>query len=238
MRSKNRVFLNDAAVRKLMPPASGYEITYDIQIPGYGVRTTASGIKAFVLRYRTRGGGGRELTHTIGRYPAWSAVAARTKAKELRRAIDDGADPAGALEERRVAPTVNDLADRFVKEHLPRLRPGSARNYRVLLAKHVLPALGRMKVADVRYSDVDRMHQRITADGNPFAANRATTVFAVMCALAIRWGMRTDNPVKGIQRNPEPPRRRYLAGDELPRLLAALADHPTNKWPTLSACCC
>ena len=50
-----------------------------------------------------------------------------------------------------------------------------------------------------------------------------------MFSLAVRWGMRETNPCKGIERNKEHHRRRYLSGDELGRLVAALADHPDRQ---------
>src|SRR5438270_8186123 len=50
-----------------------------------------------------------------------------------------------------------------------------------------------------------------------------------MFSLAVRWGMRPDNPAKGIERNPEEARQRYLTGDELRRLTAALAAHPSRQ---------
>jgi integrase len=46
-----------------------------------------------------------------------------------------------------------------------------------------------------------------------------------MFSLAIKWKMRTDNPAKGIEHNGETKRKRYLSGEELARLLAALAMH-------------
>jgi integrase len=47
-----------------------------------------------------------------------------------------------------------------------------------------------------------------------------------MFSLAGRWRMRETNPVKGIERNKEYHRRRYLSSDELVRLTKALAKHP------------
>ena len=41
--------------------------------------------------------------------------------------------------------------------------------------------------------------------------------------------MRETNPCKGVERNREHHRRRYLSGDELGRLVAALADHPDRQ---------
>ena len=54
--------LTDALVRRLEPPESGNKITYDSGgIPGFGVRTTAAGVKSFTLDYRTRSGRSRRI---------------------------------------------------------------------------------------------------------------------------------------------------------------------------------
>jgi integrase len=45
-----------------------------------------------------------------------------------------------------------------------------------------------------------------------------------MFALSVRWEMRDDNPASGVERNHESPRDRYLSGDEMGRLAAALAE--------------
>ena len=50
-----------------------------------------------------------------------------------------------------------------------------------------------------------------------------------MFSLAARWGMRDDNPCKGVERNVEHHRRRYLVGDELARLIKALAEHDDRQ---------
>jgi integrase len=45
---------------------------------------------------------------------------------------------------------------------------------------------------------------------------------------ATRWEMRSDNPCRGLERNTEEKRNRYLASDELRRLTEALAVHPNQ----------
>jgi integrase len=45
--------------------------------------------------------------------------------------------------------------------------------------------------------------------------------------------MRTDNPAKGIERNSESKRKRYLTGDELARLTKALAETPDRQFTTI-----
>ena len=50
-----------------------------------------------------------------------------------------------------------------------------------------------------------------------------------MFALAIKWRLRPDNPCKGVGRNREDPRKRYLKPEELERLTKTLAKHPDQQ---------
>jgi integrase len=209
--------LTDPICRKLAPPASGNRIYYDGH--GFGLRVTSNGAKAFVLSYRTREGRARRLT--IGDFGSWTVAAARAEAAELRRQIDQGSDPLGDLRDERNAETVAELAERFLTEHGSRLRPKTLLDYRRMIARHVLPALGRHKVKGVTFTDIDRLHRRISETA-PYQANRVAAVLSIMFALAVRWHMRADNPVRDIARNKEHGRERYLSDAELARLLAAL----------------
>jgi integrase len=209
--------LTDAICRKLAPPAKGNRIYYDGH--GFGLRVTAGGARSFILSYRTRDGRARRLT--IGDLGPWTVATARAEAAELRRQIDQGGDPLGELQDERNAETVADLADRFLTEHGARLRPKSLLNYRRIITRHVLPALGRHKVKGVTFTDIDRLHRRISETA-PYQANRCLAVCSKMFALAVRWHMRADNPCKDVARNKEHGRERYLTEDELARLLAAL----------------
>jgi integrase len=210
--------LTDAVCRKLTPPAKGNRIYYDGH--GFGLRVTANGARSFVLSYRTRDGRPRRLT--IGDFGAWTTAAARAEADDLRRRIHQGEDPLGEQQNERRAETVAELADRFLAEHGARLRPKSLRDYRQIIEGHIRPALGRHKVRAVTFADIDRLHRTITKTSGPYQANRCLAVCSVMFALAIKWGLRTDNPARGIARNKEHGRERYLSELELARLLAAL----------------
>jgi integrase len=216
--------LTDAICRKLVPPAKGNRIFYDGH--GFGLRVTAGGARSFVLSYRTREGRARRLT--IGNLDAWTVATARAEAADLRRQIDRGGDPLGELQDDRAAETVTELAERFLAEHGSRLRPKSLLDYRRMITRHVLPALGRHKVRSVAFTDIDRLHRRISQTA-PYQANRCLAVLSKMFSLAIRWRMRTDNPCVGIARNKEHDRERYLTGEELPRLLTALAEYRDQR---------
>jgi integrase len=219
--------LSDKVVRALQPPTEGNRITYDTEERGFGVRITAAGAIAFILNYR-RKSDGRERRATIGQFPAWSVAAAREKARELRRAVDSGGDPVGEAAAERSAPTVAELCARFEEEHVSKLRDRSRYDYRGIIHNDIAPALSRLKVAAVDFEHIERMHRKITQRA-PARANRALAVASAMFALAIKWRMRLDNPCKGVGRNREEPRQRYLKPQELERLTKALAEHPDEQ---------
>ena len=98
------------------------------------------------------------------------------------------------------------------------------KSYGRLITANIRPPLGRLKVANVDYREVDALHRSISKR-TPYEANRTLAVLSRMFSVAIRWKWRTDNPCKGIERNDEAKRRRYLSPEELPRLIKAFAEH-------------
>jgi integrase len=226
----DRRLLEDAAVRKLTVPAKGSKIFYDGGdlkkcVKGFGIRITAGGALAFVLNYRIAG---RERRLTIGSFPEWSTKAAREEAKKLRREIDGGHDPLAERIAEREAPTVNELIERYRADHASRKRQRSRIEDESLMRQWINPELGSLKVIEIRRSDVERLHRKITASGTPIRANRTITLLSRMLTLAMRWEMRDDNPASGIERNHEEARQRFLSGEELRRLIEAIAVHPNQ----------
>lgn len=134
------------------------------------------------------------------------------------------------VEAERAAPTVAQLCDRFEAEHLPRKRASTRREYVSMLRNYIRPHFGiHTKVADVAFADIDGLHRKITKTGHPYRANRTLAVLSKMFSLAIKWNMREKNPCRGVERNPKSKRKRYLSGEELGRLVSALAAHPDKE---------
>jgi integrase len=210
--------LTDKVAKSTPAPA----LIWDQDVKGFGVRVTAAGSRAFVLNYR-RKSDGRSRRYTIGSFPDWGTGAARDEARRLKRLIDGGADPVGDQQSVRGAPTVNRLLDRFEAEYLPRKRESTQRTYRNQIKSAIRPRLGKLKVASVSFADIDALHRGLSE--TPYRANRVIALVSRIFAMAIKWEMRPDNPVRGIERNGEDKRKRYLSGDELVRLTAALAEH-------------
>lgn len=217
--------LTDKLIKSASPPAHSNRITYDSEVKGFGFRITAGGARAFILNYRA---GGRERRVTIGAYPDWSVSAAREEAKRLKRQVNLGADPMGKRHADRAAPTVAQLAGRYLCKHAIHKVPRAQDDDRAMIEKLILPAIGQIKVQDVRRDDIDQLHRQVGRT-RPIRANRMAQLLSKLFTLAIRWEYRPDNPVQGLRRNPEMKRTRYLSSAEMQRLLQALNDHPNQQ---------
>jgi integrase len=215
------VKLTDKIIKALPAPERGNRIVYD-DVAGFGIRVTSGGAKAFVLNYYASG---RERRYTIGRYPDWPLATARAEAKRLKLELRaNGTDPLARLELERGAPTVARLCARYLEEHATKNRPSSQEDAARVVRLFVLPAFAHKKVAEITFADCDGLHRKITRRGTKHRANRVIALLSKMFNLSIRWGWRLDNPCKGIERNPEAKRVRYLSADELARLTAVLAE--------------
>src|SRR6266581_1325756 len=202
------------SVDALKPAADGAEaVLWDSELKGFGVRVQRGGTKSYVLHYRVGTGRAAPLRKlTIGRHGSpWTPETARKEAKTLLGMIEDGADPAADKMARREAPTIAELAERFLAEHADTKRKGStAAEYRRLLDKIILPALGKRKAADVTRADVTKLHHANRAA--PYQANRVLAVLSKMFNLA------------------EKKRERMLSPAELARLGDALAAHSGSPY--------
>jgi hypothetical protein len=112
----------------------------------------------------------------------------------------------------RAAPTVNDLIARFFEEHVSRKRESTQADYRIAVERHIRPAIGSKKVAEVVWADIDALHRKLTKAGKPIQANRVAAVCSKLFALAIKWHLRLDSPCRGVERNPEIKRKRFHVG--------------------------
>jgi integrase len=221
------VTFTQASIAKAAPPVDGkpYEIHYDSEVRGLGLRVTKNDARSWIFNYRVHG---IERRLTIGAVNHWPLKLARDEARRLRRLVDQGRDPMAERHAERAAPTMRDLVERWRAERAPKMRPRSRAEYESLI-RRIEPDLGNRKVADVTHQDVDRLHRKITAAGKMVRANRTAAFLSRLFNLAIFWKMRADNPVKGLERNPEQPRHRYLTDAELDRLYAALAAEPDQQ---------
>ena len=234
-----RLRLNDKTVREQIPEEDRDYQVFDTEIRGLSIRILRSGARSFVLDYRFAG---RQRRMAIGRWPEWSVTAARERARELRRQIDEGSDPLDERGALRDAPRFSDLIDRYAAEHLPHLAPLNASDQRSVLTKLVAPHWANKLVTDITPHDVAKL-LNIIAEGRarpskqkpnnrarklkgvkptPIRANRVGEVLRKMFNLAIQWGWRSDNPAAGFKKRVETARERFLSQEEIGRLAEVL----------------
>lgn len=236
---RNTLRLNEKIIRDLEPIEGRDYQVFDTEIAGFAIRIYRSGNKAFTLDYRING---RQRRYKIGAWPEWTSTAAREKAKDVRRQIDDGIDPLSIRQTQREAPNVSDLIERYIEEHLPRLAPRNASDQISMLRKMVEPEWGKQLVTEITKQDVERFLNKV-AEGRPrpsklkpnnrarklqgwkptpIRANRMGQLLRKMFNLAIDWEWRADNPASGFRKRIENSRERFLSKEEITRLAAAI----------------
>jgi integrase len=237
--------LSESIVQAL-PPAkeSSSYITWDYDVPGFGVRTTERGTKSFILNYSFKG---TERRMVLARYfPEQNTVAlARAKAAELKNLIIAGKDPIAveiAAEEARdkegrTQYTFAELAQRFQNEYVqtserkqgqPK-RPASKLTDKSMLDGILLPRFGGRKLADVVTRDINTLIVELKA--TPYRANRCRALLHTMFEFALGNEMLLVNPVtkfangKGVMKYRERKRNFFLTDAQLAAFIRACDDY-------------
>jgi integrase len=214
-----------------LPTLDRPTVWYDDKLAGFGVRVMPSGRRFYFARYRNKHG--RSRWFTIGEHGKVTAEAARAKAQRILQTVAvDGRDPSGEREAFRAAPTVNDLFDRYIAEHVERRnKPRTQDSVKKIVKRDLRPEFGQLKVAAVTRQDVHKFHAAQTH--RPRQANFILAVLSKAFSLAELWEMRPEgsNPCRKIDRYPERYRERFLSVEELGRLGAVLRRAESEGLP-------
>ena len=206
---------------------------WDESLPGFGVRVRPTGVMSYIAVYRAgRGRGAPVRRVTIANVGKVTPEEARRQAQAILGAVAHGRDPAADRAVERGTPTVAELADRFMTEHVElKRKPGTVVFYRDLIDRIVKPELGGSKVDKVTRASVAKLHAKLRA--TPFQANRVLAVIGSLYAYGGRVGVVPEgvNPSRKIEKYSEHRRERFLTTDELERLGAALIEAETTGLP-------
>jgi integrase len=213
----------DRFLKALKPAVPGKRyITYDAQIPGFGIRVTdrcAEEIKgSFVLVTRFPGST-NPAPRRIGDYPAMSLTKAREIARAWREDIRQGIDPKikeASLrreQERQRANTFTAVFATFADDHLSTLRTG--RDVVKAVENHVFPPWGDRPISEIRRADVNELVRALRKDA-PVQANRLLAYLKTFFSWAVDQEMLEASPAASVKRpTKENKRDRVLSEGEI-----------------------
>jgi integrase len=212
--------LTDKSIAALRCKTKRYEV-WDGD--GFGMRVTPRGIKSWVWMYRFED---RARRMTLGSYPAMSLADANIALGNAKKALRDGTDPGAANVEKnrqeRIAESVSDLVDDYLRLWAqPRKR--SAGEDERILKKDVVPVWGRKKAKAIVRRDVVALLDGIVSRGAPIQANRTLAAIRKMFSWAVSRDIVSANPCANVGAPSEENRRdRVLSAAEVCELWKGL----------------
>lgn len=227
---------------------------WDRELRGFGVQVMPSGLKSFVIQYRTPEGRPRRVV--IGRYGLMTVEEARALAHEKLVAVSKGIDP--VAEEAKAAGllTIAEICDWYITEAEAgrilgrRRRPIKASTLamdRSRIEAHIKPLLGKRQVGTLKLGDIEGAQADIaagktskarvgsrggaTTGGDGVAARTMSSLHAIF-EHGVRLGKIESNPAKGVRRLASLPRDRRLSRAEIEKLGKAMRTAQEDEHPT------
>ncbi len=206
-----------------LPPRGRRAVYIDVKTAGLQVRVTSSGVKTFSLYRRVKSGAPERVTiGRFGKHGDCTVEQARARAAQINAAIADEKNPAAVRRALAGEPTFGEVFADYLERHAkPRKR-----TWQEDVAKYdryLERPLGAKKLSAIERSNIAGIHAAITRAGHPVTANRVLALVSSVFGRAMRWGLAEANPARGIERNPERDRERFLLPAELPYFFEALA---------------
>src|SRR5262245_9884053 len=181
---------------------------------GFMLEVRCSGGKTYYQRYTDERG--RERQYKLGPADVLTLDQARRKGRHVVAEALLGADP---QERRRELRTVPQLT-RFVYErYLPHVRTykSSWRTDETVLRIHILPALGKLALDEIKSDAIADLVNRMRDDGYACGTiNRVIVILRFLYNLARKWKVAGigGNPATGLTAGPDVQRNRFLSEEE------------------------
>jgi integrase len=217
--------LTDAKVAAL--PVTGRDYIKSEPGTGLAVYVTRAGTKLLITRPRFAG---QRYRITLGEFPRLKIAEGRDLARAAVADIRAGKNPIVEREVRIKAAqagdlTVAQLTEKWLAEYVqPKLKARTADDYRKLLDKHILPAVGHRLVSQISRDDATRMHVGMAR--TPRRANYTLRTFGGLMQFACDLKLRPplDNPARRIKLYREGKRERFLTETEFGKAAEAIAE--------------
>jgi len=227
MTKTKRTALHHRTVGTLPLPASGYTRTWDSTVKGLHVVATSKGARVYRVRYRLPDD--RRADFVIGNVSEIGLTAAREKARELieeAKTAKTGEDPqTQKVKERTRSDTFESLAESCLDSLS--LRPTTERQWRGLVANHLIPRFGNLRPEEIERRDIRAFIEKL-GRRTPVLAARTFEVMRRVFSWAVEHEEIKGSPFVGLKK-PEKvaeadglERDRHLNREELHAVFVAL----------------
>lgn len=199
-------------------------ITWDRELPGFGLRKRKSGRLTWIVKHRPRGVQRMVTLGSAGAAAdALSAPAARAAARRLLIKATLADLPTAPA--RKKVPLFVDYADEFWRDYSPHWKPSTRHTSRGRIDQLLVPRFGMLPVDMIERADINRWRDAMTDRGGSF--NRTIPILSVMMQYAEKLGYRAKgtNPCRGVSRFKRDLPERYLSAREYRRLGKVLAEY-------------
>jgi integrase len=212
-RAPNKRKLTDLFVSTIKPAERAF-VVWDAKQAGLVLSVQPTGHRAFKVIYRH---GGRPRWHHLGNADAIGLAAARRLANKVMLQVAEGVDVQAERIAERGKGTFEELALRYRNDYA-RKRNKSWKQPAALIDKYILPSWGKLRAADIKRADVERVFARL--GDTPILANQVLAAASAIFSWAIKQGVVELNPCRLVDRNKSKSRERILSDSELPRFWA------------------
>ncbi len=213
-----KINLTPARIKGFRPKTRD-QVIWDTAVPHFGVRIRSNGTMSYVY---ISGVNGKAKKTTLGNAKLMPLSEARETAARLN--IGEGFAPPPP-----VSPLFKDfIADVWWPQCTASFKPNTKRGYRLALKNHLLPAFGDLAMTAITKTAVLNWFDRYSRN-YPGGANRVLVELNAILNQAVKAGVLTKNPAKGIIPNQTKKMIRFLSDGERARLLAAL-DQVSNHY--------
>ena len=211
-------------------------IFWDSELAGFGVRVHPTGRKVYIVQTRADGKAAKRVT--VGKHGVITPEEARRRAALIVARIKAGKDPIPEPMAVKLAegPTVGELAEHYLEKHVAvRCKPKTESMYRLIVAKYILPELGKRPALAIGHKEVTELHHALSA--KPVMANHVIELLSRIYNLAEDRGQipEMSNPCRLVAKNRERKRERFLTEEEFRRLGRVLDEAETCKGVSVHA---
>ena len=218
--------------REILNATPGEKDRYLSDSDGLRLRIRPSGAKSFEVRYHLDG---KKHAIRIGSFPETGLKAARARAFEIRRMVDNGLDP--KLERRKdedqrraeslektVAEVYADWMESYIR--VQRRRPDIVEDF---MSVDVLPFIGKVRAKDIQRHHVVQIVERIVQRGAMKKADEVLKLARQMLSHGVAKGFLPVHPCPDLVRKhfkipKHPSRSRYLSEAEIVELFQKLPE--------------